>query len=251
MTSILAQFIKWLHSDFVVCVCVCPRLILHAHPVAEHANLLNAPHELLAPSSSGWSLSTHRCHHSRHLNTWPHPWRRQGRGWFEDPPFCQKRHVWAWEHYRISSKTANTNNKGGKKRQSVNNPSCDSVLKEQMDNYSTFGSNRVTAITSLTICQRRKKQERERPWEKEESQIWTLPSSSCDTGNWSASTDTCVHTRRLIIYEQGHLDAPARPWLRAKSIKLRGREQNRDSLCTGRWENGENAWQGHLKCWET
>lgn len=51
MTSILAQFIKWLHSDFIVCVC--PRLILHAHPAAEHANLLNAPHELLAPSSSG------------------------------------------------------------------------------------------------------------------------------------------------------------------------------------------------------
>lgn len=53
MTSILAQFIKWLHSDFIVCMCVCPRLILHAHPAAEHANLLNAPHELLAPSSSG------------------------------------------------------------------------------------------------------------------------------------------------------------------------------------------------------
>lgn len=115
MTSILAQFIKWLRSDFIVCVCVCPRLILHAHPAAERANLLNAPHELLAPSSSGWSLSTHRCHHSRHLNTWPHPWRRQGRGWFGDPPFCQKRHVWAWEHCRISSKTANTNNKRGKK----------------------------------------------------------------------------------------------------------------------------------------
>lgn len=108
-----------------------------------------------------------------------------------------------------------------------------------MDNYSTFGYNRVTAIMSLMICQRHKKQEKERPWEREESQIWTLPSSSCDTGNWSASTDTCMHTRRLIIYEQGHLDAPARPWLRAKSIKLRGREQNRDSLCTGRWESRE------------
>lgn len=102
-----------------VCVCVCPRLILHAHPAAEHANLLNAPRELLAPSSSGWSLSTHRCHHSRHLNTWPHPWRRQGRGWFGDPPFCRKRHVWVWEHYRTSSKTANTNNKGRKKGRSL------------------------------------------------------------------------------------------------------------------------------------
>lgn len=105
--STLVKFTRCFHCLFFVYLAAgWVRKISH-----ESHDHINSPHELLAPSSSGWFLSTHRCHHSRHLNMWLRPWRRQGRGWFGDPPFCQKHHVWVWEHYRISSKTANTNRK--------------------------------------------------------------------------------------------------------------------------------------------
>lgn len=108
----------------------------------KHGHRVHIPHELLELSSSGWLLSRHRCHHSRHLNTWLRPWRRRGRGWSGDPPFCQKRHAWVWEHYHISSKTANTN-RNGKRVLWLIISLCNRVLKDQTDNYEIFGNSRT------------------------------------------------------------------------------------------------------------
>lgn len=96
------------------------------------------------------------------------------------------------------------------------------------------------------ICRRRRKQEGERDLEKMretvESQISAPPRHVTGGAEQRARTHAWTHTQthvrrhagRVIIYEQGHLDALARPSLGAESIKLRGREHNRDTLCVGR-----------------
>lgn len=98
----------------------------------------SSPHELLALSLSGWSLSTRRCRRSRHLNTWSRLSHRRGRGWSGGRRFSQKRHVSGWARFHTSSKTVRN-----KEREwtcvAANNPLCNPVLREQMDNYVAFG----------------------------------------------------------------------------------------------------------------
>lgn len=115
--------------------------------------------------------------------------------------------------------------------------------KEQTNDCGTFGYGGSTSIKSLVACRRRRKREGERDLERErERKVKFLPPPRHVTGgaDQRAQThaDTCTqarrHAGRLIIYEQGHLDALARPRLGAESIKLRGRERNRDTLCVGR-----------------
>lgn len=70
-----------------------------------------------------------------------------------------------------------------------------------MDNYSTFGYNRVTAIMSLTICQWRKKQERERDLERERKVKFERSPPrhvTLGTDQW-AQTHACTHADSLFM----------------------------------------------------
>lgn len=79
---------------------------------------------------------------------------------------------------------------------------------------------------------------------------WELLLGVSAVTTWSACTDTCTHTRVLIIYEQGHRDARARPRMRAKSIKRRRRGWKRDALSAWRWDHREKARGGRLEYWD-